>query len=248
MNSFKAGNLWSRFLSGRKHERSHARRRRRKTVARHLTLWIILVPQGMSEPVAGRDPAAWSGLTSLPNPEKICNLRGPIAVTLNESPPKMKAKLLLAALTISVSQAVPPTLQTGIPAFLDTDGDGTISEAERQAFAESRAAARQSGGARNWDTNGDGTVDEEERLAAVAALKARLETKLASLFLDLAGDDSVLTLEEFSTLPQFKNVPPQTAANLFNLLDADDDGFVTVGEFFKGIGRGKPPTSPPNSP
>lgn len=160
----------------------------------------------------------------------------------------MNTKLLLAALMISVSQAVPPSLQTGVPAFLDTDGDGKISEAERQAFADSRAAARQSKGPKNWDTNGDGTVDEEERLAAVATLKSRLETKLASLFLDLAGDDAVLTLEEFSTLPQFKNVPPQTAANLFNLLDSDDDGVVTIGEFFKGIGRGQNPPSPPSPP
>ena len=164
------------------------------------------------------------------------------------SPSTMNPKLLLAIVAISVSHAAPPGLQTGIPAFLDTDGDGKISEAERQAFAESRAAARSSGGPKNWDTNGDGTIDEEERLAAVVTLKTRLETKLASLFLDLAGDDSLLTLEEFATLPQFKNVPPQTAANLFNLLDTDDDGFVTVAEFFKGIGRGHPPAAPPNPP
>ena len=157
----------------------------------------------------------------------------------------MNTKLLLAVFTIGLAQAVPPSLQTGIPAFLDTDGDGKISEAERQAFVESRAASRQSKGPKNWDTNGDGTIDEEERAAAVAALKTQLETKLTALFLDLAGDDSLLSLEEFSTLPQFQNVPPQTAANLFNLLDVDDDGFVTLEEFFKGIGRGKPPVSPP---
>ena len=157
----------------------------------------------------------------------------------------MNTKLLLAVLMIGAAQALPPSLQTGIPAFLDTDGDGKISEAERQAFVESRAAARGSKGPQSWDTNGDGTIDEEERAAAMAALKTQLETKLTTLFLDLAGDDSLLSLEEFSTLPQFQNVPPQTAANLFNLLDADDDGAVTLQEFFKGIGRGKPPGSPP---
>jgi hypothetical protein len=149
----------------------------------------------------------------------------------------MKISILLTVLLAGVCQAVPPGAKTSIPAFLDTNGDGKISEAERQAFADSRAATR-GGGNRNWDSNGDGVVDEDERIAAVAALKARLEAKVASLFLDLAGDDGLLTLEEFSTLPQFKNVPPQTAANLFNLLDTDDDGFVTLEEFFHGIGRG----------
>lgn len=161
----------------------------------------------------------------------------------------MKTPILLTVLFTGVCLAVPPGAKTSVPAFLDTDGDGKISVAERLAFAESRAAAR-SGGNKNWDTNGDGVVDEDERIAAVATLKARLEARVASIFLDLAGDDGLLTLEEFATLPQFKNVPPQTAANLFNLLDADDDGFVTLEEFFKGTGRGKPPgvPNPPPGP
>lgn len=161
----------------------------------------------------------------------------------------MKLRFFLSLVLIGACWAVPPGASTGIPAFLDTDGNGKISEAERQAFAESRAAAR-SGGDRSWDTNGDGAVDEAERLAAVETLKSRLETKLASLFLDLAGDDELLSLEEFATLSQFKNVPPQTAANLFNLLDSDDDGAVTLAEFFRGLGRGGPPAplSPPSGP
>jgi hypothetical protein len=161
----------------------------------------------------------------------------------------MKFPYFLPLVLCGLCWAVPPGASTGIPAFLDTDGDGKVSEAERQAFAESRAAAREGGSASGkgnskWDSNGDGTVDESEREAAVQALKSRLDAKLANLFLDLAGDDELLSLEEFATLPQFKNVPPQTAANLFNLLDADDDGSVTLAEFFQGIGRGNAPTPP----
>lgn len=133
-------------------------------------------------------------------------------------------------------------MATGVPAFLDTDGDGKISEAERTAFSESRAKSRDKDASPiNWDTNGDGTVDEEERLAAVATLKNRQKMKLAHLFLDLAGDDGALTLAEFSTLPQFNHHSPQPAANLFKRLDENDDGLVTIEEFFKQTGRGGPP-------
>lgn len=127
-------------------------------------------------------------------------------------------------------------------AFLDLNGDGTISESERQAYEESRANGRVRGGER-WDSNGDGAVDEVEREAAVAKLKGRMDRKVASLFLDLAGEDGRLVLEEFSALPRFATSPPQVAENLFKSMDADRDGFVSLAEFFKGTGRGTPPAN-----
>jgi Ca2+-binding EF-hand superfamily protein len=51
-------------------------------------------------------------------------------------------------------------------------------------------------------------------------------------------------LEEFATLPRFSHNPPHVAANLFNHMDDDENGFVTLEEFFKGSGRGKPPKPP----
>ena len=158
----------------------------------------------------------------------------------------MKTLLFPSLVLAGVCAAVPPGMTTSIPAFLDVDGDGKISEMERQAYEESRANSRGQG-SKAWDANGDGTVDESERQAAVTELKGRMDKKVASLFLDLAGDDAQLTLEEFSTLPKFSNVPPQVPANLFNHMDADENGFVTLEEFFKGTGRGKPP-SPPGKP
>jgi hypothetical protein len=136
--------------------------------------------------------------------------------------------------------AVPPGATTSVPAFLDLNGDGTISESERQAYEESRAAARQQG-AKAWDTNGDGTVDEAERQGAVAELKNRMDLKVAAMFVDLAGEDALLSLAEFSALPKFANTPPEVAARLFEHMDENANGSVTLTEFFKGTGRGTPP-------
>lgn len=158
----------------------------------------------------------------------------------------MKTLLFPWLVLAGVCVAVPPGMTSSVAAFLDVNGDGTISETERQAFEESRASTRGQGN-NIWDANGDGVVDETERQAAVTELKGRMDKKVASLFLDLAGDDELLTLEEFSTLPRFANNPPHVAANLFNHMDDDENGFVTIDEFFKGTGRGKPP-SPPGKP
>ena len=149
----------------------------------------------------------------------------------------MKTFTALSLTFAGICAAVPPGASTSTPAFLDLNGDGVISEMERQAYEESRANARVQGG-NGWDTNGDGIVDEDERQAAIAKLNKQLDAKVASLFLALAGDDALLTLDEFSTLPRFTQSPPEVAATLFNRLDADDDGFVTLAEFFGGTGRG----------
>ncbi|MEK7951759.1 EF-hand domain-containing protein [Luteolibacter soli] len=161
----------------------------------------------------------------------------------------MKTLVLPLMLVAGISQAVPPGGLTSAPAFLDVNGDGLISEAERQAYTESRANANAQGqGGKLWDGNGDGTVDESERQVAVAELKKRMDTKVASLFEELAGDDGLLTLKEFSTLPRFDHRPPQVAANLFSHLDTDGDGVVTLEEFFKETGRGKPPAGETGHP
>ena len=102
----------------------------------------------------------------------------------------------LLALFVAAALAGPGPLSTGIPAFLDADGDGSISEAERQAFVEARKEAR-GGSTPHWDTDGDGEVGEEERATAVAELQSRIDQKRSELFAGVAGDDGTLFRTQF---------------------------------------------------
>jgi hypothetical protein len=154
---------------------------------------------------------------------------------------KTRYLFILAALA-GVAYAGPPPLTSGIPSFLDTDGDGRISLEEREAFIELRKEAR-GGGAPDLDLDGDGAIDGLERAAAVAAIQAKMNAKRAELFTKIAGADEVLTLADFSALTPFANVPPLIVAALFDLLDIDGDNEVTLAEFLAGI-RGSVPTPP----
>jgi hypothetical protein len=159
----------------------------------------------------------------------------------------MKLKLvpiLIAA--VGMANAAPEGLRSGIPSFLDTDGDGVISEAERQAFVESRKAAP-GGGAAAWDTDGDGVISETERQEAIKTLRAKADERRAELFAKIAGDDGLLDVEDFAKVPALARVPQETIKRLFALLDLDGDGTVDLETFLAGV-RGGPPTLPPTLP
>lgn len=164
----------------------------------------------------------------------------------------MKLKLIpLAFAMVAMAHAAPEGIATGIPSIidLDADGDGIISEAERQAFIELRRAASQ-GGASVWDTDGDGVISPEERKEAAAALRARAEERRAALFAKAAGDDGLLSKEEFAALPALANVPQATIDLLFALFDIEEgeDG-VTMEAFLAAVrGGGIKPIAPPTFP
>ncbi len=160
----------------------------------------------------------------------------------------MKLKLIPVLIAmIAVAHAAPPTLSTGIPAFLDTDGDGTISEAERQAFVESREEASENGGAPAW-LDLEGLKSEEGRQAAIAALRAKADERRAALFADAAGDDGLLSGDEFAALPAFENVPQETVERLFALFAIEEgESGVTMEAFLDAVRGGARPM-PPNRP
>jgi Ca2+-binding EF-hand superfamily protein len=154
----------------------------------------------------------------------------------------MKLSILLIAIQFLGGYALagPKTFGDGsLPDFLatyDTNGDGMIDEEERQAMVEARKAAREERRA-EIDTDGDGVISEEERQAARQAVRDRIEAKRQERFNEIAGEDGLLSLEEFSALPQFANVDPERVAALFNHLDTDDSGFVTFEEFTARLRR-----------
>lgn len=145
----------------------------------------------------------------------------------------MDFKFLIALLISFGFASAAPQLPTGaiaqIPVWLDTDGDGVISELERQAFAEARKNAGQS--LRDqWDKNHDGKLDEGEQQAATSALAQEALNKLRELFLSVAGEDQQLSLAEFANIP-VSGFPSETAGRLYKLLDTDQSGLVSFEEF-----------------
>lgn len=120
-----------------------------------------------------------------------------------------------------------------LPSFLadfDTNGDGRIDEEERQAIIEVRKAAREERRA-EIDTDGDGAISEEEREAARDALRQRIMERRRSKFNELAGEDGLLSLGEFSSMPHMSHVSDEIKAAIFARLDKDSDGSVTFEEF-----------------
>ena len=112
------------------------------------------------------------------------------------------------------------------PSFaeLDTDGDGTLSEAELQAPMAERFAAA--------DADGDGNLTAEEIVAMAEGRRAdrmaeRAERMIARFD---ANEDGVLSAEELATPPA-----PQSA---FERLDADGDGTISEEEFAAAGERG----------
>lgn len=146
----------------------------------------------------------------------------------------------LFALLIGVSFAsAAPQLPSGaiaqIPAWLDTDGDGVVSELERHAFAEARKNGAKSF-TDQWDEDDDDDLDENEMESAMHALAEGARRKLSELFLNVAGDDGLLSLAEFTLIPAVAALPPEKINPLFDLLNTDKDGFVSLDEFITNTG------------
>ena len=124
-----------------------------------------------------------------------------------------------------------------LPEFLmryDVNDDGVIDEEERQAIKEERKAARQS------RRNSGGKMSLEERLAARESIRKRILSKRAKKFAEIAGADGVLSLEELSSLPAFKNAFKERVDSIFARLDSDKSGDVSLEEFNQRLRNHRP--------
>lgn len=124
-----------------------------------------------------------------------------------------------------------------LPEFLmryDVNDDGIIDEEERQAIKEERKAARQS------RRNSGGKMSLKERLAARDSIRERILSKRAKKFAEIAGEDGVLSLEELSSLPAFKNAFKERVDSIFARLDSDKSGYVSLEEFNQRLRNHRP--------
>ncbi len=151
--------------------------------------------------------------------------------------------LLVAGFPVLNAQDAPKTFSDGtLPEALrqyDVDGNGVLDEEERQAAKADREAKRADHLAR-FDTNGDGVIDEAEREAAKAALAERIRKARIARFNALAGEDGVLSLEEFSTIPALATKTAEQIAAMFGHLDGNKDGSVSLEEFLARLTRHRP--------
>lgn len=169
---------------------------------------------------------------------------------------KLHTTLLLSAVltvTAGISQAGDrnPFGNGGLPEILkayDIDGDGKLSEEERQAFIQAVKDGtapkperpvrpeKPEDGVRPpnpWDTDGDGVLSDAEKAAAREAIRAKIEEQRSKRFDELdADDDGSLTLEEFSAAP---GIRPEAAARIFARLDKDDNDAVSKEEFLAAL-------------
>ncbi|QTN32134.1 EF-hand domain-containing protein [Akkermansiaceae bacterium] len=126
----------------------------------------------------------------------------------------------------------------------DVNGDGALDEEERQAAKADREARLTAARLNRWDTNGDGVIDDAERAAAKEALRERILAARKARFAKIAGEDGLMSLEEFASIPALKGRTREQIAAIFGHLDANKDGSVSLAEF---LGRLDRPQLPPIS-
>ena len=157
-----------------------------------------------------------------------------VAANNPTQPKPMKLNTILAAdLNPFGTGALPEILKP-----FDVDGDGKLSQEERQAYLQ---AVRDGQVARPdrperpdrpdrpdhptgnpWDTDGDGVLSDAEKAAAQAAIRARILEQRTKHFDDLdKDDDGFLSLAELEAIP---GIRAGNAARILAHLDKDPDG------------------------
>src|SRR5436190_8351818 len=173
---------------------------------------------------------------------------------------KLHTTILLSAVLLapaSFVKAVDPPRNPfgsgGLPEILkpfDVDGDGKLSEEERQAYLQAvhDGQIERPGGDHGhngnqgqgqhgnpFDLDGDGKISDAEKAAAQEAIRARIVAQRSARFDELdKDDDGFLTADEF--LPP--GVRPELAARILAHLDTDKDGKISKAEFLAAL---KPP-------
>ena len=130
----------------------------------------------------------------------------------------------------------------------DVDGDGKLSEEERQAYLKAvreglvdHPPPRPDHPDRPgsiWDTDGDGVLSDAEKAAAQEAIRARILEQRTKRFDELDTDDSGdLSLDELKAIPHIRE---GFAERILAHLDKDGDGKVSKEEFLNALRPPRP--------
>ena len=141
--------------------------------------------------------------------------------------------ILLAIGGLSTSMAKPalrPVRLTALLKMFDIDGNGKLDEEERIAAKDDLAKQREEIVA-EWDKDGDGKLSRSEMAAFRKSVRDKIHANRLAKFLEVAGEDELISPEEFAALPSFAEREAEKVTKLFNALDRDKSGQLTFVEF-----------------
>jgi hypothetical protein len=148
--------------------------------------------------------------------------------------------LPLLAFTVMTSSVIADERMFGngsLPEFLqqfDTNNDGEIDEEERQAIRDLRAKMRDHQ-KKSIDLNEDGEVSPDEIEAARDALRIKIEARRLAKFSSIAGEDALISREEYNTIPGIDRLPDFVFEAIWGRLDIDGSDDITAKEFLSRL-------------